>query len=90
MYDGPNTTENYFSLVKSEMGVPGQRVAVLAVVTWRPRLFVRCALLYSTFGPQGYQAHWHQAVEVESMEDCIWEVFTGWAESGTQLLKFQR
>lgn len=23
MYDGPNTTENYFSLVKSEMGVHG-------------------------------------------------------------------
>ena len=54
---GSNTRENFFSLVESEMGIPGQCIALLQVVTQGSRLFVPCALLSSTHGSQGYHAH---------------------------------
>ena len=89
MYDGPNTIENYFSLIKSEMVAPDECVILLQVVKQGPRLFVWCVLLFSTHVSQGYHAHWLEAAEGESTEDLTREVFVDWAKSSTQLLKFQ-
>ena len=57
MYGVPNTIENYFSLIKSEMVALDQCVVLLQVAKRAARLFVWCVLLFSTHVSQAYHAH---------------------------------
>lgn len=57
---GSNTRENFFSLVESEMGIPGQCIALLQVVTQG-----------STFLLPHFAAMWiHCRREVKNLDTC--------------------